>query len=149
MAKGPATGYIWALKDPRLPEGGNIVYVGNGSRPWESIQRHLKRSSNPRVAKWAEELHKSFPEGLVIRGREVCDRYHGENIPLIEPKDGRTIIEWTILGIEEETYDYENDMTSVMYVGTLKNQIISDLKAQGHPLMNETAGRPRKGFIRG
>lgn len=143
MPGAPASGYIYALKDPRLPEGKNIVYIGNGHVPWESVQRHLTRSSNPDVAKWADELQKEFPEGLEILGRIVAERWHGEDIPLPATTPGITRIEWCILDYEEETIPEDNAAIRRIMSGTKKAYWIDRLIKEGHPLMNNKAGRPK------
>ena len=142
-AKGPAVGYIFVIKDPRLPDGKNIVYVGNGLRPWESVIRHLKRSSNPAMAEWATGLANDFPEGFEVLGQVVAERYHGERIELPPPQPGLTRIEWDIIDVEEEDISSGSDDSRVLQIRTRKNSWIASLRAQGHPLKNESAGRPR------
>jgi hypothetical protein len=141
-------GYIFAIKDPRLEEGKNIIYVGNGDVPWESVLRHLHRSNNPLVANWVLGLHQDFPEGLEIVGREIAEIFHGDsNVSLPPVSDGKTRIEWTILAYDDaETPPGKVRMTQGVYsleVKSQKSYWIQKLMEEGHPLLNRAPGRPR------
>ena len=141
MARGPAAGYVFGIADPRLTAKGkpDIVFVGNGNQPWLTVRRHLERSRNPEVAKWAAGLHKDFPEGLIVHGEVICERFHGDAKPLPETPPGVTVVEWRIFGIDVEELDDDGRVSS----GTLKSKVIAQLRKEGHPLLNKTAGRPK------
>lgn len=144
MAKGKSGGYVYGIKDPRLTAAGklDVVFVGNGRRPWESVQRHLQDSSNPEMWEWAKGLFEDFPEGLVIHDHIVCDAYHGEEVEFPQPIEGRTLVEWVIFDIEDEGDEDEPGMTTITPKGTKKQKVIERLRKEGHPLMNKESGRP-------
>lgn len=145
MAKGKSGGYVFGIKDPRLTAKGepDIVFVGNGRRPWESVERHLRDSSNAQVWEWAKGLFEDFPEGLVIHDQIVCDAYHGEEVEFPEPIEGRTLVEWVILDVEDDDDHVDAGLLRVGQKGTKKQQVIRKLMREGHPLMNRFPGRPR------
>lgn len=152
MPRGQAQGYVYFIKDPRLTLKGekDIVFVGNGRYPWESVARHLERSSNPEVADWAEELHHDFPEGVEILGRIVAARWHGDVKQEIPPVPlGYTRVEWGILDLEDEEPTRDNhqeglsDGNRVILGGSKKSYWIRHLREEGQPLMNRDVGRPR------
>lgn len=153
MARGASSGYVFAMKDPRLTREGkpDIVYVGNGRRPWESVARHLRDSSNPEVLEWATGLFQDFPEGLEVLGQEVCDRFHGENVPVTPLTPGRTRLEWEILALEDDDQSADSwrqethGSHQVIAPGTRKQTLIRQLREQGHPILNRGAGRPKVG----
>lgn len=149
MPKGVATGYVWGIKDPRLTaeDKPDVVYVGNGQRPWESVRRHIQESSNMELFEWSKDLFKDFPEGVEVLGKEVCDKWHGEPVEIPPPVEGRTRLEWVIFGEEQNDDLLPKDPGSerqVLPLGTLKSHIIKKLRAEGHPLLNRPAGRPPK-----
>lgn len=132
--------YVFVIYDPRKPEGKNAVYVGSGAYPWESVVRHLEKSSNPEVAEWAEGLHKDFPEGIEILGRIVADRWHGDKIPLPDPKPGITRVQWDILAFDDKE-PHEQDGNRIIG-GTSKTYWKNRLIDEGHPILNRKVGRP-------
>lgn len=140
----PASGYIYTIRDPRIPKPYNIIFVGNSDVPWVAVERHLRRSSNPRVAEWATKLIADFPEGLRMHGQIVADRWHGENIDLPESYDGRTLLEWDIVDFEEEQLPSDDHAFHTIGRGSKKAYWIKKLQDEGHPLLNNVAGRPRK-----
>lgn len=132
--------YVFAIYDPRLPEGKDAVYVGSGAYPWESVVRHLEKSSNPEMAAWAEGLHKDFPEGIEILGRVVADRFHGDLIPFPDPRPGITRVQWEILAFDDRE-EHEPDGNRIIG-GTSKTYWLNRLVAEGHPILNRKVGRP-------
>lgn len=141
MVRGPAVGYIYGVKDP---DTGKYVFIGNGMRPWESIQRHLNRSSNPRIREWAQDLFTRYPNGVEILTTEVCDRWHGDVVVIPEPANGVTRLEWDILDEETETLPLREGEKPIV-VAPRKTRIIKRLIAEGHPLLNDLPGRrPKK-----
>ncbi len=144
MATGPASGYVWILRDPRLAlqDKPDIVYIGNGRRPHESVLRHFKRSSNDKVAEWVKGLHADFPEGIVILGDIVVHRYEGLDLEIPSIPEGFTRIEWEIVGFEDDDILLPDSPNIRLHVGTLKSYFIQKYLREGHPLMNKRAGRP-------
>lgn len=139
--------YVFAIKDPRLTAQGkpDIVYIGSGRQPWLSVVRHLRESSNWDLYDWSKGLFEDFPEGVDVLGQEVCDIYHGEVISIPPPAEGRTRVEWVILGLDQEPIDAELASTrAVIPLGTQKAYWINRLRAEGQPLLNGRPGRPRK-----
>jgi hypothetical protein len=134
--------YVWALKDPRLPAGANIVYVGSGQKPWESVKRHLERSSNPLLLKWVEDLHTDFPEGIEILGQVVADRWHGDPVEIPPAREGITRVEWAILDYEDPVESSDPNAIPVP-LGSRKAYWIKRFRDEGHPLLNRDVGRPR------
>lgn len=132
--------YVYVIKDPRIEGDKNIVFVGTGAYPWESVERHLEKSSNPDVAKWAEGLHASFPEGIEILGRIVCSNWHGDNVPVPERRPGVTRVEWDVVAFDDK--DTDESSGSKIVGGTSKTYWIRRLKEEGHPLLNRVVGRP-------
>lgn len=148
MPRGNAIGYVYAIHDPRLPKGKDIVFVGNGARPWESIQRHLTESSNPRVAGWAKQLWEEYPT-LTVLGQVVCDQFHGDPVTIPPPPPHETRLEWSILALEEDDrgnpaiVDQGDSLLLSRPVPTKKAFWIRRLLEEGHPLLNNPTGRPR------
>src|SRR5688572_7587658 len=136
MAKGPATGYVYGIKDPRH---GKFVFIGNGHQPWVSVIRHLTDSSNVHVKKWAQELVEDVGPNVEILGEIIARQYHGEqvNIPPVTP--GKVRVEWEILGEETETLNGKDDVVTINH-RTLKSQIVQKLLDEGHPLLNGRVG---------
>lgn len=149
MVSGPAIGYVYGIKDPDTEQ---YVFVGNGPRPWESIKRHLRDSSNPRLKQWIKDLFNKYPKGLEVLDTVVCEQYHyyqdtGELIPLPAIKDGVTRLEWTIFGEEENSRPDEEIVEPrghILNQGTLKSRTIRRLKNEGHPLVNGVPGRKKR-----
>lgn len=132
--------YIYSMKDPRQPEGKNIVFVGTSLHPWIAIRRHLLRSSNPEIMEWAKGLLKSFPEGIEILGPVVLERWHGEHIPLPESSlQGGVRLEWEVLGEIDPWIP-----NTIVGKTLLKTYWIEKLREGGHPLLNKKVGRPKK-----
>lgn len=127
---------IFGLCDPRLPEGGNIVYVGQSSDPQKTIQNLLRHTANKRLRSWIDELAQDFPEGLVLQ-------YGEKDTPIGPGADGRLYMKWIKL---EEHYraDTFSGGDVVLQFKAPVSMIIEELKAEGHPLLNGMRGRPKK-----
>lgn len=134
--------YIYYIADPRLPEKTNIVYVGNADQPWLAVERHLRKSSNPQLEKWAQSIRKDYPEGVQILQEIVCQKFHGHPVTYPAKQQGITRIEWGILA-------YEGDIPFVdsaarIVKPAVKSYWIHRLRSEGHPLLNGVVGRPLK-----
>lgn len=141
MARGPATGYVFAIRDPFTNK---FIWVGNSRRPWENINIHLYDSSNPKMKEWVKQLNAKATKGLQVLQAIICDRYHGEDIELPPVPEGMIRIEWEIFGEEQESDGDAQLDGSTVVMPRLKKQIVEKLLAEGHPLINASLGRPKR-----
>lgn len=146
MARGPAGGYVFAIRDPRIQGEKNIIFVGNGGQPWISIQQHLRQSSNQAMIEWARGLQKDFPNGVEVLGDIVCRAYHGEQVEVPPSPPGITRLIWEILDLETEPPETQGSQV-IVPLGTRKIYWIKKLVSEGHPLLNKLPGRPRKDAV--
>lgn len=135
-------GYLYYIKDPRKPEGANIVFVGLSNEPWLAVRRHLVRSQNPAMKTWARDLLNECPEGLDVPGKSVAERWHGEDIEIPDAPPGLTRVEW---GILEYVEGIQHSHDGVILIGPGRKQFwIDKFVEEGHPILNRRVGRPRK-----
>ena|SRR5579859_1551319 len=137
-----AGGYIFGIKDP---ETGHFVFIGNGTKPWESVQRHLQRSSNHQLRAWA----KQFGDKIEILGEVIVRQYNGEPVNIPPVREGFTRIEWEILGVESDYRDETAEAQITIVPKTIKQRKIEELKSAGYKLLNAEPGRPKGCFKSG
>jgi hypothetical protein len=139
-------GYIFGVKEP---ETGKYVYIGLSRRPWEYLYRMVNsRKICPAFFDWIHDVFERYPLGVEILGEVVADRYwaqiNGDPVPpLPEKHPYKTLIEWEVIGMQdEEGYDMQARIS--VSTPSLRSRIIKKYKAEGHPIFTKTAGRPKK-----
>jgi len=145
-ARGPHAGYIFAIADPiKSIEGKKEVlcYVGVSHEPWISIDRIMRRPPSS-LKKWVDDVHQTFPEGLVVYGEIICSLYHGDIAKLPPPSPGLSVLNWKILDFEEEEPATALALPIRITQKTKKTIWIQRLIEQGHPILNGDSGRPKK-----
>ena len=146
----PHEGYIYIIKDPRLPKDKNIFFVGSSREPWTAVKRHARRSTVKKLRKYMEELLPALGGKVVIRGKEPVDYFEGyiDSLTVLEPELGCEL-PWEVIDYHENKYESvsveaTSDLISVNAVSQSKRVYWENrLRNEGHPILNKSAGRPR------
>jgi hypothetical protein len=149
MAKGPSSGYVYAIVDPEGPPSDHpdcrYIFVGNSNQPWSSIQLHIKDSNNEALKQWGRELIAKHRGQIEILDSIVCDHYHDPSVKIPPLRPGVFRLEWVILDLEEEVVSPIGEGSVMLNPPSKKRAIIKRLVEEGHPLFNGPAGRrPKK-----
>lgn len=157
--KDPHEGYIYIIRDPRLPEDRNIIFVGSSRRPWESVQHHIERSTLPAVREYMSKMLQDFlPADIVIRTQEVVDYAElriddYSDFPLPE---GAIEIPWEIVaynpnasesnsehrGDKKRAVDLSNPKAKKL-IKSPRSYFTEKYRNFGHPILNKRSGRPK------
>lgn len=136
--------YVFVIEDPQIKTDKNIVYVGVSSQPWETIKRIFSRPTGARVTQWINSLREVYGTKLVFEQSQPCRRWHGDEVPMLVPKTGETLMVWRVIDfIAADEDPLEGDL-ALHARGSAKAMWIAKLRAEGHPIVTQVAGRRPK-----
>lgn len=160
--KDPHEGYIYLIRDPRLPNDKNIIFVGSARIPWESVRHHVERSTLPEVRKYMKAMRIDLGDvNLIIRTQEVVDYAEGhiEELSDLNLTEEDVELVWEVVAYNPNRYEPGNTRNDKGNLYRFRNDneygLISIHKSprayytelyrsQGHPILNKSAGRPKQ-----
>ena len=139
----PQVGFIFGIINP---ETGFYIYVGISAYPRDQIYRLCtSKKLCPSFYQWFQELKDRY-QFIEVLDNVVMDRFQNAKIgiegPDLPPQPGvYPRMEWDIL---DEVELGETGKLPLIGARTKKAYWMKKLAAEGHPLLSQLGGRPRK-----
>ncbi len=148
----PHDGYLYVLMDPLIPQDSpNIFWLGRAREPWKIIQRAAYGFGNSsklieKMAEFRTWAHDNELRGIVWAKQEALMRFEESiehdlpNEPVAAPVKylGYLWIPWKPIASSSVI-----DLKDGLPRKSLHTEYVRSLRAQGHPLLNGSVGRPK------
>lgn len=151
----PHQGYIYVIRDTFLNGDKNIIFVGASREPWIAVENHMTKSSVKAMRAYMAQFRSDHIEVLfALRQLEVIDLFENIISDYSEYPIPKGYIEfvWEVVDYAESVHARNMAPRSKPGLGpkmamgntSLRNYYTELYRAEGHPILNGSSGRPPK-----